>query len=158
MREVTGDLFEYDGVAIGHGVNCKGAMGAGIATQFRKRYPAMYDSYRVHCENGTLQPGRAFVYRSSDGRLICNIASQDFPGADARYDWLVAGISLAVADLIDAGVRELALPQIGCGIGGLDWEAVKVMLIMLEQGLLGFTGRGFEFIVYSLPTKETTQS
>lgn len=38
MKIITGDLFEQTHLdAIGHGVNCKGVMGAGIAAQFKKR-------------------------------------------------------------------------------------------------------------------------
>ena len=73
--ERTGDLFTADCPALGHGVNTLGSMGAGIAVEFRRRWPAMYDAYREECRSGRLQPGGIFVYQAPD-RLIVNLATQ----------------------------------------------------------------------------------
>lgn len=38
-----GDIFRIDGVSsYAHGCNCAGAMGKGIAVQFKSKYPDMY--------------------------------------------------------------------------------------------------------------------
>jgi O-acetyl-ADP-ribose deacetylase (regulator of RNase III) len=59
--ERTGDLLTSACLALGHGVNTLGSMGAGIAVEFRRRWPAMYDAYREPCRSGALQPGGIFV-------------------------------------------------------------------------------------------------
>jgi O-acetyl-ADP-ribose deacetylase (regulator of RNase III) len=59
---VTGDLFNLGLPAVGHGCNCAGAMGAGIAVEFKRWFPAMYQQYRRRCQQGGLQLGDVFVW------------------------------------------------------------------------------------------------
>lgn len=155
MQQIEGDLFDYEGPAIGHGVNTKGVMGAGIATEFKRRWPGMFDQYKEYCDNGQLVPGGTYVYRAEDGRAICNLATQEIPGPDAQYPWLVASVMHTMNELIRLNIREIAIPRLGCGIGGLDWRAVSTFLLLME-GIADTEGEQFEFIVYSLPeTGET---
>jgi O-acetyl-ADP-ribose deacetylase (regulator of RNase III) len=128
----TGDLFTTEADAIGHGVNVKGAMAAGIAAQFAKRYPEMKSVYVARCHRSLLHPGDVFSWYEWD-RVIFNIASQENPGRDARLLWLIAGISAALIECEGQGVSTLALPQIGCGIGGLEWDEVKAALKILAE-------------------------
>lgn len=143
MKVIEADLFDTDLPALGHGVNLQGVMGAGIAVGFRERFPEMMPAYREWCQYA--EPGQALVYRVKDGRYVANIASQRLPGRDARYEWLTTGLATAATDLMYSGVRDLALPWIGCGIGGLDQSAVRVILTLLER----IAGRSnFQFTIY----------
>ena len=132
MIEISGDLFEQNSPAIGHGVNCRGMMGAGIAKVFRDKYPENYQYYRQMCKRGHLRPGD-FVVTYEKGKYIYNIASQEHPGADARYNWLMHGLRSALAHADLAGVRSLAIPMIGCGIGGLDVEITKSLMSTISE-------------------------
>ena len=143
MKEITGSLFDAPQRAIGHGVNMKGLMGAGIAAEFARRYPEMLPAYRLWCE--VALPGDVMLYKVNDGRTVVNIGSQNLPGKDARYEWLAAGLLHAAADLYELGTRQLALPRIGCGIGGLKWDAVRVITQLVEANCDG----KFEFIIYT---------
>ena len=127
-REVEGNLFDADTPAIGHGVNLAGVMGAGIAREFAERYPEMVPTYRQACLDGALQLGGFQRFDADDGRHIYNLASQARPGRDARYDALRNSVGAAIRDCLALGVSELALPRIGCGIGGLRWEWVEASL------------------------------
>lgn len=120
--EKTGDLFGVSAPALAHGVNCKGLMGAGIAKPFKDKFPLMYEEYALWCEKGQLRPGRMFPYYAGQGRWVYNIASQDFPGANAKARWLSMGLRDAFMHARVFGVSEIAVPQIGCGIGGLDYR------------------------------------
>lgn len=127
--EKTGNLFDAETDAIGHGVNCKGLMGAGIAVQFRNRWPDMYSEYRKLCLEGLLSPGQIYPYRDHTLHVtLVNIASQEYPGPDAKLEWLVTGVSNALAYCHERGLSSLAVPRIGCGIGGLDWRIVQPTL------------------------------
>ena len=56
-----GDIFKVDGVtSYAHGCNCAGAMGKGIAVQFKTKYPEMYKTYKQMCKTGTYQPGDVY--------------------------------------------------------------------------------------------------
>lgn len=132
-----GSLFDAveEGTPIGHGVNVWGAMGAGIAAEFKRRYPENYALYQEACSKRELEPGGLLT--CDDGALpfpsiiIYNIASQEKPGPDARLDWLESGVALAIEDAKNRRLSKIALPRIGCGIGGLNWDEVKMTLEML---------------------------
>ncbi len=116
-----GDLFECGIPAIAHGVNCRGAMGAGIAAQFRKRWPLMYAKYRRRCAKGEFEPGDVMSWQHPGG-VVFNLATQDQSGADA-HPWMIAA---AVGRMVQEatgphglGISTIAMPMIGCGIGGL---------------------------------------
>jgi O-acetyl-ADP-ribose deacetylase (regulator of RNase III) len=114
-----GDLFMFDVDAIAHGVNCRGYMGAGIAASFKQRFPQMFQEYRKHCLDGTLHPGGIYAYRHGH-RYIYNIASQRDPGATARVEWLRLGLHIMLFHASRNNVQTIAIPWIGCGIGGLE--------------------------------------
>lgn len=132
-----GDIFATNARAIGHGVNTHGAMGAGIALQFKNRFPEMYEAYREDCKNGSLKGGEVMPWsiKSSWGSdlMVFNIASQEAPGANATYDFLVSGVKTATDICALIGIPTLALPRIGSGIGGLDEQVVEVILDALAQ-------------------------
>lgn len=127
--EKTGNIFITDAEAIGHGVNTQGVMGAGIAFSIRLMFPEVYLAYKTRCDDGGLNPGDEFtVLDDRSGKYIVNLASQDAPGANARLEWVRSSVSLALDSLTDAGITSLALPRIGSGIGGLQWENVRLAI------------------------------
>ena len=130
FSEITGDVFDpahgFD--AVGHGVNLKGVMGAGIAKTVSTRYPAIMEPYRRACSTGELALGGHQVWEAPDGLLIVNLATQQELGRDARLWAVVSSIASALDDLEARGVRRFGVPQLGCGIGGLDWADVRDVL------------------------------
>lgn len=128
--EKRGDLFSSTAGVIGHGVNTQGYMGAGIAKSFRELYPKNYQVYKDACLKGRLNPGEALV-TNTDGRFIANIASQEFPGANASLSLLHDGLTAALMTVQILGGEvdnSLAIPRIGAGIGGLIWEDALVVI------------------------------
>lgn len=137
VSEATGDLFDpetwtvfgepypYPVDCIGHGVNCQGKMGSGIAVEFRNRYPLMYQAYSMACANGLLLPGQVMPWRAQPGLHVFNIASQYLPGRNGDLDYLRVGLVYCRFYMQQHGLEHLALPRIGAGIAGLDWNDVK---------------------------------
>lgn len=119
----TGDLFTSTAQALGHGVNTQGLMGSGIAPIFRSKFPDIFAPYAKACDDGFLNPGD-MIPVFSRGRWIFNIASQKQPGPDARLEWLKAGVEASLAFAAEEGISSIALPRIGAGIGGLNWDDV----------------------------------
>lgn len=133
LKLLDGSLFDAPTPSIGQGVNIRGVMGSGIAVEFRRRFPDMYEEYRELCLSGGLFPGEVHRFENSDGTVIYNIASQDDPGRNARLEWLEDGVDTALTLLRENGEDTLALPRIGCGIGGLDWDDVRASLADLSD-------------------------
>lgn len=131
-----GDLFQTEADAIGHGTNTHGLMGAGIATVFRKRHPQMYARYKELCGIfGDDLGGHTYLYFSDyeaeSYDYIANIFSQKAPGANAEVELLIDGVKDAFAALWGEQEIErphIAIPLIGCGIGGLEWAEVHSAL------------------------------
>jgi len=144
MIKRKGNLFDSTSVALGHGVNCQGIMGAGIAVEFKNRFPKNYEAYRTNCDLKFLRPGEAFVYLE-DGKYIANLATQDKPGPDATYERVMYAAADAALQLSKHGVDTLAIPLIGCGIGGLEWAGVECILKAVE-----IIVPNFEFEVWKL--------
>lgn len=129
---VTGDLFanEHSARALGHGCNCQGSMGAGIAVGFRERYPEMYEEYRRRCKAvpRELNPGEVFLWKADDAPWVFNLATQeDYWRSRATYavvERALAGMrALAEAE----GIASIAIPRIGAGYGGLSWNKVRAI-------------------------------
>lgn len=134
LIEKTGNLFDSDAPAYAHGVNTRGLMGAGIAVEFKHRWPDMYKVYKNLCKDEMLLPGGYFPYVTKE-RTIINIASQDLPGPHAKLQWFEEGLSEALAYADWNNIQKIAMPRIGCGIGGLDWADVRdIIEYFAEEG------------------------
>ncbi|MBX3285811.1 MAG: macro domain-containing protein [Acidimicrobiales bacterium] len=136
MREIIGDLLDpaHGFGAIGHGVNLKGRMGAGIAATISARWPGILPPYVEACRSGELALGGFQRYEDPDGTVIYNLASQVQPGRDARLDAVESAVAAALVDCDERDAPTLALPQIGAGIGGLDWVEVRERLAAASIG------------------------
>lgn len=130
----TGDLFApMDDVdAKAHGVNCRGVMGAGVARVFRFKHPLMHVAYQQLCRAEREQLlGRVMSWPTEpfyDYRWLYNLFTQDLPGPDARLDAVRSSVTKMLTHAERNHVRTIALPRIGCGIGGLVWEDVAAVL------------------------------
>lgn len=141
-----GDLFastDLDGIA--HGCNTLGAMGAGIAVLFKKRWPDMYNSYKQLCSAKQLFPGDVFPYRDSNDFTVYNLMTQDYmelPDPTGKKPMVcfiqpatlpAIGTSFLKMLIIADGTR-IGIPKIGTGLGGLEWDDVeKVLLDCLQK-------------------------
>ena len=127
LTAVTGDLFGLDLPALGHGCNCAGAMGAGIATEFRRRWPEMYVAYRSLCRSGAFRLGDVFPWDGGDV-VVYNLATQPVPGPSATLRAIRKAVGRALADAEARGIARVGVPRIGAGLGGLAWGDVEAAL------------------------------
>lgn len=129
IRYRQGDLFVFGGMALAHGVNCKGVMGAGIARSFRDRWPDMYRVYREACARGTLQPGQVMTWEvPGTGTVIFNLATQYGTGRDAQPWAIATAIGQMILAARNLGIECIGMPMIGCGIGGLEPRDLRTCL------------------------------
>lgn len=118
-------LFDMDTDAIVNTVNCKGVMGKGIALEFKRRYPRSYCVYREACKDGKLRPGMVLYVPGTGGeRNIIHFPTKDHWIAPARLKWIHDGLQYLSTHYQDWGLQSIAMPQLGCGFGGLNWHKV----------------------------------
>lgn len=126
-----GNVLQAKAEALVNTVNCVGFMGKGIALQFKKAYPENFDAYQRACRAKEVQPGRMFIFdrRSMlDVKYIINFPTKRHWKGGARYEDIQAGLAALVEDVRRLGIRSIAIPPLGCGLGGLDWARVRPMI------------------------------
>ena len=123
MKVKIGNIFESQCDTIVNTVNCVGVMGKGIALEYRKRYPAMFEDYVRKCDAGEVKPGVPYVYHCEDGRRILNFPTKDHWRSPSRLSYVVGGLDWVASNYRECG-DSIAFPPLGCGNGGLDWEVV----------------------------------
>ena len=82
-REYKGNLFASQAQCLVNTVNCVGVMGKGVALEFRRRFPNMFEEYRRVCEAGTLRRVGQDEFRKTARKI--NRRAQAI-GTDADYD------------------------------------------------------------------------
>ena len=124
---VKGDLFAEGFKALAHGCNCGGAMGKGIAVEFRKRFPEMYAEYKERCADGRFKLGDCFVWTEKDFTVF-NLGTQRHWRAKAKLPDIEKSVKAMVQQAEHAGVQRIGLPKIGAGLGALPWDQVRSIL------------------------------
>lgn len=132
MVEITrGNLLGADAEALVNSVNCAGYMGKGIALQFKKAFPMNFAEYQKACRAGRVQPGRMLVFRTGsmlNPRYIINFPTKRHWRGKSRYEDIEAGLRSLVLEVKKHGIRSIAVPPLGCGLGGLEWKRVRTMI------------------------------
>ena len=112
-------------------VNCVGAMGKGIAKQFKFAYPEMYKDYKKECLKGNIDIGKPHLWAFDDlfhPVTIINLPTKIHWQEDSTYIYIQKGLNWLVEYFKDKPAETVALPPLGCGNGGLDWSRVKNMI------------------------------
>ena len=124
----SGDILKNDAEALVNTVNCVGVMGRGIALQFKAAFPENFKTYAEACQQGSVQPGRMFVFETGQltpPRYIINFPTKRHWRGNSRMEDIDAGLAALVAVIREKGIRSIAIPPLGSGLGGLDWLDVK---------------------------------
>lgn len=127
IEYLKGDLFKSAADALVNPVNCEGVMGKGLALEFKRRWPEMYKSYQISCTNGELQPGSVILFRGSAPQIIL-FATKGAWRNPSQYEYIETGLDHLKTYLGIWGLSSIAMPAIGCGLGGLAWPRVKELI------------------------------
>ena len=135
----TGDIFKADADAIVNTVNCVGIMGRGIALQFKNAYPANFKAYKAACDAERVQPGRMFVFETGKftPRYIVNFPTKRHWKGKSRIEDIEAGLAALAREISDRGIKSVAIPPLGAGLGGLDWDDVLPRIKAALQNIPG---------------------
>lgn len=122
-----GNLLHADVDALVNTVNTVGVMGKGVALQFKQAFPANFAAYKRACDNDEVRLGSMFVWdshRSGPRRYIVNFPTKGHWRSQSRLADIEAGLVDLARQVAELGITSLALPALGCGNGGLDWNDV----------------------------------
>lgn len=140
MIEYThGDILQADVEAIINTVNCVGVMGRGIALQFKNAWPDNFSAYAKACKAGEVSPGKMFIFETgqlANPRFIINFPTKRHWRGASRIEDIESGLASLVDDIKKLNIRSIAIPALGAGLGGLDWNIVREKI---ETALAVFT-------------------
>lgn len=152
----SGDLFASKSFAIVNTVNTVGVMGKGVALRFKELFPDNFVQYKEACKNKTLSVGNLLVVRSVSEqmgeRLIINFPTKVHWRNPSKYEYIEEGLKELRDVILSMDLKEIAMPPLGCGNGGLDWNIVKGLI----ESYLGDLD-GVSIIVYE-PGKDYQQA
>jgi O-acetyl-ADP-ribose deacetylase (regulator of RNase III) len=135
----TGDILKEEVEALVNTVNCVGIMGRGVALKFKEAFPENFKAYALACRRQEVQPGRMFVFKTgqlTNPRYIINFPTKRHWRGRARIEDIEKGLRALVREVRSRGIRSLAVPPLGSGLGGLDWAAVRPHI---ERALLALS-------------------
>lgn len=126
-----GDILRADAEALVNTVNCVGVMGRGIALQFKKAFPENFKAYKTAADHNELRPGKMSVYdlcRLLNPRYIVNFPTKRHWKGKSRIEDIESGLKTLVQEVHRLGIHSIAVPPLGCGLGGLEWNEVRLRI------------------------------
>ena len=118
---------------IGHGTNCQGVMGAGVAKAIRSKYPEAYKEYKTLCnanaDDKTQLLGTIHAVETN-GKVILNLFTQlGFGhGIQIDYDAIRSCFRILNTKAKELGITRIGFPKIGAGLGGGNWETIATII------------------------------
>lgn len=114
-------------------VNCVGVMGAGIAYEFRLRYPEMYSRYKQLCQENLIQIGSLWIYKATD-KWILNFPTKKHWRYPSKPEYLELGLKKFVETYRAKGIKSVAFPLLGASHGGLSKDlSIDIMVSHLNR-------------------------
>jgi len=131
LQLITGNLLDSPAEALVNTVNTVGVMGKGIALQFKNRFPHNYKVYKKACDEGIFDVGQVLVTKDGDllnHKTIINFPTKKHWRSPSKYEYISSGL-IALKEAIEKHqIKSVAIPPLGCGNGGLNWEKVKNLI------------------------------
>lgn len=129
-----GSLFDADVEAIVNPVNCVGVMGRGLAHEFKKRFRDNFNEYVAACMAKKITIGSVFATKAikptpGNPIYIINFPTKMHWRDDSHLDYIDNGLLALVEAIRTLKIKSIAIPALGCGLGKLNWENVRSLII-----------------------------
>lgn len=135
MLTITqGDLFTSTESTRIITVNTVGVMGAGVALEFKLRYPEYYSVYRTGCLDETFMTGELMVLEGMDEHRYILFPTKVHFKYPSKIEWIESGLLRLTEVLHRFRVDTLALPPLGCGHGKLNFYQDVHPLLLKHLG------------------------
>ena len=135
FKALIGDMFSSNAQTLVNTVNCVGVMGKGVALEFKKRFPAMFEDYARRCELKLVKLGEPYLFEDKSGVKILNFPTKDHWRSSSRISDIEKGLTHFAANYEQWGITSLSMPPLGCGNGGLEWSEVGPLIYQKIHGL-----------------------
>lgn len=130
---IKGNLLESNAEALVNTVNIVGVMGKGIALQFQKAFPANAKAYMDACKSKSLSIGKLLITKEDSllegEKTIINFPTKTQWQLPSEYEYINAGLESLRNEIENRQIQSVAIPPLGAGNGGLDWQRVKQLIV-----------------------------
>ncbi|QSJ20097.1 macro domain-containing protein [Nostoc sp. UHCC 0702] len=125
----SGNVLEDKAQALVNPVNCVGVMGKGLALAFKEKYPEYSRDYKEYCDDGMMSVGSCHLwYPDGDKPIIVSFPTKIHWAGSSRIEYIEDGLKNLGEIISRFDINSIAIPALGCGEGGLSWDAVKPMI------------------------------
>ena len=136
IKVKSGDIFESEADALVNPVNSRGVMGKGLAREFRKRFPEYLRAYKYGCKAKTLKPGKLQLVKlhvdppipGQRWPAVIHFPTKGHWKSQSNLKWIRDGLRELKEKYSSWGLKSVAMPALGTGLGGLKWEDVKRLI------------------------------
>ena len=119
-------------------------MGKGLALAFKTKYPAHFENYKRACQSGEMTTEKVLAYQETNGPMIICLATKADWRDSSKMEYVSAGLDDLVKQIETFGVRSIAIPKLGCGLGGLDWNKVRPLIVEKMSAIDGINVEIYE--------------
>lgn len=121
-------------------VNTVGVAGAGLAKVYAEVYPEWEQAYKEYCEFVKWNPGKVLVHQLCDcpqhkPNYLIAFPTKKHWRDPSKLKYIDKGMDGLIVACERLGIKTVAMPQIGCGLGGLEWEDVKNVIYKKAERL-----------------------
>ena len=149
----TGNILAEAAEALVNTVNCVGIMGRGIALQFKRAFPDNFKAYAARCKRDQMRPGRVFVFETGQilpPRYIINFPTKRHWRGKSRIEDIESGLESLTREIRSRGIRSIAIPPLGSGLGGLHWPSVRARM----EAVLSYKSKMLDLASRNHPAKK----
>lgn len=130
IKFVRGNILESDARVLVNPVNCVGVSGKGLAFAFKQTYRSVYLGYKEFCDTRGLRPGGNFVMETDDQRhSIYHFPTKRHWRDSSELADIESGLVTLAVYIVTKRITSIAIPALGCGLGGLSWNVVKALIV-----------------------------
>ena len=127
-------------------VNTVGVMGKGLASRAKYQFPDVYVQYQDLCKQKKLRMGVPVLYKREENfekmlsedtehfvtengnRWFLLFPTKEHWRTKSPRDGIEKGLQWLVGNYKSLGIKSIALPSLGCGLGGLSWRDIGPLM------------------------------
>ncbi|WLR60158.1 macro domain-containing protein [Guptibacillus hwajinpoensis] len=128
IKYIDGTVFNSPAKTIVNTINCVGVMGAGIALEFKLRFPEMYKNYQIRCDEDKVKIGHPYLYKVKKNKWILNFPTKYHWRNPSKIEYIEQGLIYFRNNYQRENFESIAFPKLGTNKGGLEWDQVKPIM------------------------------
>lgn len=127
----TDSIFDKQVEALVNPVNCVGVMGKGLALEFKQRYPGLFSQYKIACKTGRYSLGHPHINDTGtiNPKWIINFPTKYHYSDKSKIVDIETGMKVLCYFITSFKIKSIAIPALGCGLGGLQWNEVRRIIV-----------------------------